>query len=174
MRGRRHVRALRLLGVRLLALLALADAGVVRFEDADALFRYSSEHPDELVVIKFFAKWCGACRTLAPEYERAAAEVDESYVRATLTELDVDAPDAQRYVKSIFRIEKLPTVLGMRAGGRVRLKPMPFGEEHAQKDIVVYVRESEVPAWTVVDAFADGAGAFLRNGSKARTPSSLA
>ncbi|HUZ72038.1 MAG TPA: thioredoxin TrxC [Stellaceae bacterium] len=62
------------------------------------------------LLVDFWASWCGPCRAMAPEFERAAAALEP---RLRLVKVDIDAaPElAQR-----FGIRSVPTLLLARHG----------------------------------------------------------
>ena len=57
-----------------------------------------------LVVLDFWAEWCGPCKTLTPALERVTAA---SAPRVKLVKIDVDANQS---LASQFRIQSIPTV----------------------------------------------------------------
>ena len=64
---------------------------------------------DDLVVVDFFATWCGPCKMLAPAVERAADKHPEIH----FYKVDIDEePD----LTSRFQIMSVPTLLYMRRG----------------------------------------------------------
>lgn len=68
-----------------------------------------------LVVVDFFATWCGPCKMLAPMLEKFAAE----YTTASFYKVDVDALPA---VAAANDVASMPTILFFKAGqlvGRV-------------------------------------------------------
>lgn len=69
-----------------LAALSLADAGdVLTLTDAD----FDSRLADfDLTLVKFYAPWCGHCKKLAPEFEKAATVLKENDPPVTLAEVD--------------------------------------------------------------------------------------
>jgi len=58
---------------------------------------------NKLVVVKFYAGWCGSCRLFAPKYKRLAA--DERF--ANILFLDVDAEKSPN-ARNIVGVKTLP------------------------------------------------------------------
>ena len=57
------------------------------------------------LLIDFWAEWCGPCRMMAPEFERAAAQLEPA-VRLVKVNVDEEPALAQRY-----RVQSIPTLL---------------------------------------------------------------
>lgn len=77
---------------------------------SDASFEQDVEKADGLVVVDFWAPWCGPCRVVAPIIEQLAAEYAG---RVAFRKLNIDEnPDtAMRY-----GIRSIPTIGVFRAG----------------------------------------------------------
>ena len=63
-----------------------------------------------LVLVDFWAEWCGPCKTLTPILERVVAA---SGGRAKLVKIDVDKNPA---ISAQFRVQSIPTVYAFIAG----------------------------------------------------------
>ena len=63
-----------------------------------------------LVLVDFWAEWCGPCKTLTPLLERAVAATGG---RASLVKIDVDAHQA---IAAQFRVQSIPTVYAFIGG----------------------------------------------------------
>jgi putative thioredoxin len=65
----------------------------------------------KLVIVDFWADWCGPCKALAPVLEKVAAEYADKGV--VLTKIDVDA---EKFIAGQFQVQSIPTVYAMFRG----------------------------------------------------------
>lgn len=65
--------------------------------------------PNKLILVDFFATWCGPCKMLAPVLE----EVSESYPEVTFVKVDVDNDEA---LARRYNISVIPTLVLLRNG----------------------------------------------------------
>jgi len=84
-------------------------------EDREALegFKRDVIEPSmtQLVIVDFWAEWCGPCKQLGPVIEKVAADYAAKGVK--LVKIDVDADKA---VAAQFRIQSIPTVYAVFQG----------------------------------------------------------
>ncbi|MFN3819331.1 tetratricopeptide repeat protein [Blastomonas sp.] len=76
-------------------------------------FRTSVVEPSmtKLVILDFWAEWCGPCKTLTPVLEKVAADYADKGV--ILVKVNVDE---ERFIASQFQIQSIPTVYAMFQG----------------------------------------------------------
>ena len=64
-----------------------------------------------LVILDFWAEWCGPCKQLAPLLEKVAAEYADKGV--VLKKVDVDE---EKFIAAQFQVQSIPTVYAMFQG----------------------------------------------------------
>jgi thioredoxin 2 len=79
----------------------------------DQTFDQHLRRDDVLLVVDFWAPWCGPCRMMAPFFEQAAAEL-EPQVRLAKVNTDENPRLAQQYA-----ISSIPTTAMFRGGREV-------------------------------------------------------
>ena len=85
-------------------------ASELRLQVTDATFAAEVEQADGLVVVDFWATWCGPCLAVAPVIERLAQDY-HGKVKVLKLDTDESPATAQR-----FGIRSIPTILLFRDG----------------------------------------------------------
>ena len=75
----------------------------------DANFVDAVENSEELVLVDFWASWCGPCKMLGPIFEEVSNEVEG--VKFAKLNVDENPSTASRY-----RVGSIPTVLAVKNG----------------------------------------------------------
>lgn len=69
------------------------------------------------VVVDFWAAWCGPCQMMAPQFERAASELEPA---VRLAKLDTEAAQD---IAARYGIRSIPTLIAFRGGREIARQP---------------------------------------------------
>ena len=104
----------------------------------------------EIVLVDFWAAWCGPCRQFAPVFERAAAEHSDIVFGKVDTE-------AEQQLAAAARITSIPTLMAFKQGVLVFAQPGALPAQ-ALQEVIGAVRELDVEQ-AVASAAADARAA---------------
>ena len=77
---------------------------------------------DGIVLVDFWADWCGPCKSFAPVYEK----VSEKYPAVTFAKVDTEA---EQQLSGQLGIRSIPTIMAFRDGVQLFSQPGAMGEE---------------------------------------------
>jgi thiol-disulfide isomerase/thioredoxin len=112
----------------------------------------------EVLVVSFWATWCGPCRALEPQFERVAAQF-KGNEQISFIEADCDDDESQvgPYLEEIkprvlvvfadgldhlLAVNDLPTVVIIDRRGKVVYRAEGFGEETFERDLTAAARRA--------------------------------
>ena len=112
----------------------------------------------KVLVVNFWATWCGPCRALEPLYEKVAAEFSaDSNVLFLAANCDDDETLVAPYLEEVkprtavvfadgfdnlFRVEAFPTVIVLDRSGRVIYRTDGFGDSAFTTELSAAVRRA--------------------------------
>ncbi|XP_071736294.1 protein disulfide-isomerase-like [Rutidosis leptorrhynchoides] len=94
------------------------------------------------IVVEFYAPWCGHCKNLAPEYEKAASLLSSHDPAIVLAKFDADAEDNKELAKK-YEVQGFPTIKIMRNGAQ---NIQDYNGPREADGIVTYLKKQVGPA----------------------------
>ncbi len=91
---------------------------------------------NNLVIIDFWAEWCGPCRAYAPVFER----VSEEYPDVVFAKVDTEVEQA---LAGSFGIRSIPTTIAFKEGIGVFMQPGALPED-ALRDLIGKLQELDM------------------------------
>ncbi|TKY74256.1 disulfide-isomerase protein [Spatholobus suberectus] len=108
------------------------------------------------IVVEFYAPWCGHCKKLAPEYEKAASILSSHDPPVVLAKIDAN-DEKNRDLASEYDVRGYPTIKILRNGGK---NVQEYKGPREAEGIVDYLKKQSGPASTEIKS-ADEATAFI-------------
>eukprot|EP00475_Leptophrys_vorax_P005923 TRINITY_DN1359_c0_g2_i1.p1 TRINITY_DN1359_c0_g2~~TRINITY_DN1359_c0_g2_i1.p1 ORF type:complete len:528 (+),score=116.19 TRINITY_DN1359_c0_g2_i1:93-1586(+) len=105
----------------------------------------------DFIVVEFYAPWCGHCKSLAPEYEKAAKALSDAGSPIKLAKVDADDKQNKDLAKK-FEVRGFPTLKIFRKGAD---GPEEYKGPRDAAGIVSYLKKQSGPATSQVTTAKD-------------------
>jgi thioredoxin 1 len=96
----------------------------------------STVNDNDIVLVDFWAEWCGPCKMFGPIYDKVSQKHDDVVFGK------VDTED-QQHLAASFGIRSIPTLMAFREGVMVFAQPGALPEASVE-DLIAQVRELDM------------------------------
>ncbi|CAN8312856.1 unnamed protein product [Cochlearia groenlandica] len=96
----------------------------------------------DFIVVEFYAPWCGHCKQLAPEYEKAASELSSQVPPVILAKIDA-SEETNKGLATQYEVQGFPTIKIFRNGGKA---VQEYNGPRDAEGIVTYLKKQSGPA----------------------------
>ncbi|KAI4337828.1 hypothetical protein L6164_016198 [Bauhinia variegata] len=110
----------------------------------------------DFIVVEFYAPWCGHCKKLAPEYEKAASILSSHDPPIVLAKVDANE-EKNREIATEYEVKGFPTIKILRNGGK---NVQEYKGPREADGIVDHLKKQSGPASTEIKS-ADDASVFI-------------
>lgn len=134
--------------LKLAVLLLLVTANMIRsdasFEEEDNVIVLTTSNFDEVIkthkyiLVEFYAPWCGHCKALAPEYAKAAGQLNSEGSEVRLGKVDATI---QTELGERFKIRGYPTIKFFIDG-----TPIEYAGGRSSDEIIQWIKKKSGPA----------------------------
>ncbi len=95
---------------------------------------------NDLVIVDFYATWCGPCKTYSPKFSRVAREMKRQFPERKIAFATIDIDRNQEVAKEV-RVMSVPTTVALARGksffGKPRkLQKLRFSGDRSWPDLV--------------------------------------
>jgi protein disulfide-isomerase-like protein len=117
--------------------LSMADGDVVNLTDGnfEAYLKNSS-----VMMVKFYAPWCGHCKQFAPKYEKAATLLKQQNKPYVLGELDATV---NKETAAKFKVQGYPTIKLFIEGS-----PIDYDADRTAEAVITFINKKTSPPST--------------------------
>ncbi|MED6123471.1 disulfide-isomerase [Stylosanthes scabra] len=110
----------------------------------------------DFIVVEFYAPWCGHCKKLAPEYEKAASILSSVDPPVVLAKVDANE-EKNKDIANEYDVKGYPTLKILRSGGK---HIQDYKGPREADGIVEYLKKQSGPASTEIKS-ADDASTLI-------------
>lgn len=90
--------------------------GILHLNTAQAFDELVREYPNKIIILDFWAEWCGPCKSFAPVFKRLQEEYSNKYIFGKVN------VDENREIARRFSITGIPTTLFVKNGKVIHKK----------------------------------------------------